>query len=280
MSDVLSAAPLGKTSSTPQTYDASLLFPIPRRMTRDELGLDSGLPFLGQDLWTAYELGWLNLKGKPQVAIAYIRVPCETPNIIESKSFKLYLNSFNNKCLASAQALIEMIERDINAVLWGDHVMVSKASCRLVTSDEFAQCRFGSLEGLCLDRLDIDVGEEDTVDLRVDEDAAVVSETLNSHLLRALCRVTGQPDWGSIQIDYTGKPINQESLLRHLISFRNRQEFHEPLAERIFVDIWRQCKPLKLCVQLRFTRRGGMDINPMRSSYPRAMPDIHRLARQ
>ena len=281
LSDALSAAPLGKSSSTPEAYDPGLLFPIPRSMTRDELGLGASLPFMGQDLWTAFEMGWLNPKGKPQVGIAHIRVPCETPFMIESKSFKLYLNSFNNERLASSQELVTRIEHDINAVLWGDQPQVSKASCRITPADGFGDCRFGQLEGLCLDRLDIEVVDGAPVlPLRVLDDEAVVTETLNSHLLRALCRVTGQPDWGSIQIDYTGHPIDQERLLQYLIGFRNQQEFHEPLSERVFMDIWRQCKPMKLRVWLRFTRRGGLDINPVRTSYPAAVNDSLRLARQ
>lgn len=280
MSDVLDAAPLGKSSSTPNAYDPSLLFPIPRSMARDELNLEGQLPFMGQDLWIAYELGWLNRKGRPQVGIAHISVPCETPNMIESKSFKLYLNSYNNERMTDHHQLVNQVERDINAVLWGDQVPMSKATCRVLTPDMFSSCQFGQLEGLSLDRLDIDLDDVCPADLRIDEDQSVVTEVLHSNLLRALCRVTGQPDWGSVQIEYTGHPIDQERLLRYLIGFRNQQEFHEPLAERIFVDIMRQCRPMKLSVQLRFTRRGGMDINPLRTNHPRAPVDTRRLARQ
>lgn len=280
MSDALRASPLGKTSATPDRYAPGLLCPIPRSMTRDELCLGQDLPFVGHDLWTAYELGWLNPKGKPQVGIGYISVPCETPNIVESKSFKLYLNSFNGERLSGVEALIALIERDLNRVLWAQEAPRSRASCRVLMPEAFDQIRFGRLEGLSLDRLDIELGGENATTLVVDEDAAVITETVHSNLIRALCRVTGQPDWGSIQIDYVGRPINHERLLRYLIGFRNQQEFHEPLAERVFMDIWRACKPLKLCVQLRFTRRGGLDISPLRSSYPLGRLDIARLARQ
>jgi 7-cyano-7-deazaguanine reductase len=281
MNDPLSAAPLGQASVTPQAYDAGLLFPIPRRMTRDELGLSEALPFIGHDAWTAYELGWLNRKGKPQVGVAHISVPCETPFMIESKSFKLYLNSLNGERMATVQDLVRRIEDDINRVLWGEHTVMARASCQVLTPEAFGACALGELEGLSLDRLDIDVDEDSDTALRVHAEEPVVTETLRSDLLRALCRVTGQPDWGSVQIDYVGQPIDQERLLRYIIGFRNQQEFHEPLAERMFMDIWRACRPLKLRVLLRFTRRGGMDINPMRSSYPLGHGAVFtRLARQ
>ena len=281
MSDVLANAPLGKKSDTPTGYDPGLLFPIPRALARDGLGLSGALPFMGVDTWTAFELGWLNTKGKPQVGIARIHVPCETPFMIESKSFKLYLNGFNAHRFGSAEDVAKRIVEDIHPVLWGG-ASGGKPTVELVSPDAFAQQRIGELEGLNLDRLDLDMdapAPNGPVLSCVDDDS-VVEETLRSDLVRALCRVTGQPDWGSIQIRYVGRAIDQEKLLRYLITFRDQQEFHEPLAERIFVDIWRYCQPMKLQVLIRFTRRGGMDINPFRTSFPSPTPAQHRLARQ
>jgi 7-cyano-7-deazaguanine reductase len=201
--------------------------------------------------------------------------------MIESKSFKLYLNGFNAHRFGSAEDVAKRIVEDIHPVLWGG-ASGGKPTVELVSPDAFAQQRIGELEGLNLDRLDLDMdapGPNGPVLSCVDDDS-VVEETLRSDLVRALCRVTGQPDWGSIQIRYVGRAIDQEKLLRYLITFRDQQEFHEPLAERIFVDIWRYCQPMKLQVLIRFTRRGGMDINPFRTSFPSPTPAQHRLARQ
>jgi 7-cyano-7-deazaguanine reductase len=279
---LLLEAPLGKSSATPTHYDPGLLFPIPRSMARDGLALGSDLPFMGQDLWTAYELGWLNLKGKPQVAIGLISVPCETPFMVESKSFKLYLNSLNDHRFDSAQQVALQIAADINPVLWGGQVPRSLASVELLSPAAFGRLRLGELEGLSLDRLDVDMDDAATPAKPqcLAGEVGTIEETLTSDLLRALCRVTGQPDWGSVQIHYVGPAIDQAALLRYLVGFRNQQEFHEPLAERIFVDIWRHCRPLKLQVLVRFTRRGGLDINPLRTSHPGTMQKIQRSARQ
>lgn len=278
----LNNAPLGKRSDTPAHYDPQLLFAMPRSMARDALALGSTLPFMGADFWTGYELGWLNAKGKPQVGIVQVGVPCETPFIIESKSFKLYLNSLNNHRVASTDALVTLIANDVNPALWGGHTPSARATVKVITPDAFAKERIADLSGLSIDRLDIEV-DNPTYDpslLRVHADEGVVEESLTSNLVRALCRVTGQPDWGSVKIDYVGKPINQEGLLRYLIGFRDQQEFHEPLAERIFIDLLRRCHPTKLRVKIQFTRRGGLDINPVRQNFPSAIQPMPRLARQ
>ena len=279
---LLAAAPLGKSSTTPSHYDAALLFPIPRAMAREGLHLTASLPFIGADYWTGYELGWLNAKGKPQVGMLQVVVPCETPNMVESKSFKLYLNSFNNHRVDSSESLAQCIARDINAVLWQGHTSGGQATVKILLPDAFEKEKIGAFKALSIDRLDIEVSQPqyDPTLQRVNATDAPVEEALCSDLLRALCRVTGQPDWGSIQIYYAGRQIDQAGLLEYIIGFRDQQEFHEPLAERIFVDIMRQCKPSKLQVLIRFTRRGGMDINPVRQNFPGLAPSLHRLARQ
>lgn len=256
-------SPLGKPSAYKTEYDPTLLFPIARQQKRDELGIVGTLPFFGVDIWNAYEVSWLNLRGKPQIAIATVTVPADSPNIIESKSFKLYLNSFNQTRLTGPEALLELLRADLSAG-FGMPVQIA-----LHTPDMFAGLQMGELEGLSLDRLDIDVEsyEPNTALLKTDRDDAPVEEKLVSHLLKSNCLVTGQPDWGSVQIHYVGAPIDQAGLLQYLIGFRNHNEFHEQCVERIFMDILRTCKPQKLAVYARYTRRGGLDINPWRSNF-------------
>ncbi len=273
---------LGKTSAYVDQYDPLLLFPLPRSTKRDELGLSAQLPFVGADLWTAYELSWLNLRGKPQVALALVTVPCETPNIVESKSFKLYLNSFNNTRFADAQAVQDRLRADLSEAVWRGAGRSSSVGVQLVLPAEFERCRMHELQGLSLDRLDVECTHYTPAPqlLRSDTQQAVVDEVLVSDLLKSNCLVTSQPDWGSVQIAYSGHPIDQAGLLQYLVSFRNHNEFHEQCVERIFVDIWTRCKPTKLSVYARYTRRGGLDINPWRTSHPQALPPNLRTARQ
>ncbi len=272
------SSPLGKSSEYPTHYDPSLLFPIPRAPKRAELQISGTLPFFGADFWTAYEISWLNLRGKPQIAIATFMVPADSPNIIESKSFKLYLNSFNQERLESADQLVEKLRTDLSAAA-GGAVQVT-----LTEAAQFGQVQFGELGGLSLDRLDVEIeasAHPDGSILRASLDQATVEETLVSHLLKSNCPVTSQPDWGSVQIHYVGAPIDQERLLKYIIGFREHNEFHEQCVERIFTDILRYCRPQKLAVYARYTRRGGLDINPWRSNFSSAKPPSQlRNARQ
>lgn len=273
---------LGQPTAFVDRYDASLLFPLPRAPKRAEIGLASGVPFLGADLWTAFELSWLNRRGKPQVAIAHVTVPCETPNLVESKSFKLYLGSFSNTVFASADEVRERIRADISEAAWRGAPSAATVGVRLVLPEAFEGESMRELEGLCLDRLDIECTRYTPAPelLRSARDEQPVEEVLTSNLLKSNCLVTGQPDWGSVQIRYSGPQIDQEGLLQYLVSFRNHQEFHEQCVERIYVDIWRQCRPTRLAVFARYTRRGGLDINPFRASHPVALPGNVRTARQ
>jgi 7-cyano-7-deazaguanine reductase len=276
---------LGKPSAYADQYDAALLFPIARAGKRQEIGVGAQAPFFGADMWTAYELSWLNLRGKPQVALVQVVVPCETPNIVESKSFKLYLNSFNNSRFADAAEVLARLRTDLSEALSrGAATGGAPASVgvKLLLPDMFDREPLQELDGLNLDRLDIECSRytpaPDLLNAAFDE--APVSEVLTSHLLKSNCLVTGQPDWGSVQISYSGPQIEQEGLLQYLVSFRNHNEFHEQCVERIFMDIWTRCKPAKLSVYARYTRRGGLDINPFRTSYPQALPPAVRTARQ
>lgn len=277
MTNTADLSPLGKNSAYRTDYAPELLFPIPRQGKRDELGLTGTLPFFGVDIWNAYELSWLNMRGKPQIAVARVTVPADSPNIVESKSFKLYLNSFNQTRLANADALKSLLIQDLSAAV-GANVHVA-----ITPQEEFGTLAMGELDGLLLDRLDIEVDSYAPQPhiLKANLDDLPVQETFVSHLLKSNCLVTGQPDWGSVQIHYAGPQIDQESLLKYLIGFREHNEFHEQCVERIFVDILRQCQPQQLSVYARYTRRGGLDINPWRSNYSTGQkPSNLRNARQ
>jgi 7-cyano-7-deazaguanine reductase len=273
---------LGKPAPYVDRYDASLLFPISRAPKRIELGLHGAVPFFGADLWTAFELSWLTPRGKPQVAIAHVTVPCETPNIVESKSFKLYLNSFTNTPFASPDEVRDRLRADVGEAVWRGAPSQSSIGVRLVMPDQFDAEPVHELDGLSLDRLDIDCTQYTPAPelLTAAAGEQPVEEVLTSNLLKSNCLVTGQPDWGSVQIRYSGPQIEQGGLLRYLVSFRNHNEFHEQCVERIFMDLWRRCKPVKLAVYARYTRRGGLDINPFRTSHPIAVPANVRTARQ
>lgn len=273
---------LGKPSAYIDQYDASLLFPIARAAKRAEIGLTGQLPFFGADIWTAFELSWLTPRGKPQVALAHITVPCETPNIIESKSFKLYLNSYNNTRFAGADEVRDRLRSDISEAVWRGGTPMSSIGVKLVLPEQFDREPVHELDGLSLDRLDIECTHYQPAPelLKAAVGEQPVTEVLTSNLLKSNCLVTGQPDWGSVRIAYSGPQIDQGGLLRYLVSFRNHNEFHEQCVERIFADIRARCQPTQLSVYARYTRRGGLDINPYRTSHPQALPPNVRTARQ
>jgi 7-cyano-7-deazaguanine reductase len=273
---------LGKPVPYADRYDPSLLFPLSRTPGRAALGLHSAVPFFGADLWTAFELSWLTPRGKPQVAIAHVTVPCETPNIVESKSFKLYLNSFTNTAFASPEEVRDRIRADISEAVWRGAAGQASVGVRLLMPDQFEREPVQEMDGLSLDRLDIECTHYTPAPelLMAAFGEQPVEEVLTSNLLKSNCLVTGQPDWGSVQVRYSGPQIEQGGLLRYLVSYRNHNEFHEQCVERIFMDIWTRCKPAKLAVYARYTRRGGLDINPFRTSHPMAPPANVRTARQ
>ncbi|MEN9944387.1 MAG: hypothetical protein RLY18_345, partial [Pseudomonadota bacterium] len=258
---------LGQQSAYPNQYDPGLLFPIPRSENRKKLGIeeDSHLPFLGVDLWNAFELSWLNPKGKPQIALAEFAIPAESPCMIESKSFKLYLNSLNQHHFANIGAVRECLSRDLASAL-GSSLQIKLLDPSQL-QDQKKYLPIQELDGQLLDRLDIEVNQAQIADpslVVADQNSAPITQTLVSHLLKSNCPVTGQPDWASVQIYYQGRPIDEEGLLRYLIGFRQLGEFHEHCVEKIFCDIKNHCQPEKLSVYARYTRRGGLDINPFR----------------
>ncbi|WP_125563522.1 NADPH-dependent 7-cyano-7-deazaguanine reductase QueF [Pseudoalteromonas rubra] len=258
----LKASVLGKTTEYASQYEPSLLHPIARKLNRDQIAVDEqALPFFGEDIWHGYELSWLNTKGKPQVAIARFVFPCQNSHIIESKSFKLYLNSFNQSQFASFEAVRDTLQQDLSKAAQCD------VTVTLYGPDDHNCLPFSALPGECIDELDITVDDYSPRDgLLTLENDQQVSETLHSHLLKSNCLITSQPDWASIVIRYEGAKICRESLLRYLISFRDHNEFHEQCVERIYCDLLRALNPAKLEVYARYTRRGGLDINPFRSS--------------
>ena len=273
---------LGKVVGYADQYDASLLYPLARAAQRAEIGINGQPVFLGADVWTAYELSWLNLRGKPQVAMGRFIVPCETTHLVESKSLKLYLNSFNNTQFASIEEVKKTMQQDLSAAVWHGGAIQSAVGVQLLTPEQFGAEKIHELQGVNLDRLDLDCTHfqpaPELLSAALHEQP--VTETLCSHLLKSNCLVTGQPDWGSLSISYSGAQIDQAGLLQYIVSFRNHNEFHEHCVERIYMDIMNRCKPTKLSVQARYTRRGGVDINPWRSSHPQAMPVQIRTARQ
>ncbi|WP_220746246.1 NADPH-dependent 7-cyano-7-deazaguanine reductase QueF [Shewanella colwelliana] len=272
----LSELTLGKSTGYHAEYDASLLQGVPRKLNRDAIALSAELPFHGADIWTGYELSWLNAKGKPMVAIAEFILDYQSANLIESKSFKLYLNSYNQTRFESVEQVQQTLAQDLTACAEGEVVV------KILEPKQFGAQRVVELPGTCIDDLDIEVDNYAfTSDYLIDstDDKSVVAETLSSNLLKSNCLITSQPDWGSVMIRYQGPKIDREKLLRYLISFRQHNEFHEQCVERIFVDLKQFCHCAKLTVYARYTRRGGLDINPYRSDFENP-PESHRLAHQ
>lgn len=269
-------SPLGKSSEYISTYTPSLLFPIPRTAKWAELGVTAQtLPWQGVDYWNCFELSWLLPSGKPVVAIGEFAIPADSPNIIESKSFKLYLNSLNQTPFESRTALQACLEKDLSAAAG------KPVSVRLSTLAEFQAQGVAGLPGQCIDELDISVSdyEQPRPELLCCDATQVVEQTLHSHLLKSNCPVTGQPDWGSVVVEYRGALLDPASLLSYLVSFRQHADFHEQCVERIYLDLKRLLEPEHLTVYARYVRRGGLDINPYRSTGP-ISPGNQRLVRQ
>ena len=272
----LNALKLGQQTKYSEKYDRTLLQPVPRRLNRDQLNITATQPFtIGADIWTAYEISWLNPKGVPQVAIADISIDFRSENLIESKSFKLYLNSFNQTTFTDFADVQQTLQRDLQDCAQGE------VKVRLNSLADYTAQPIVALSGDCIDAQDIEVRDYafNAALLNHCTGEHLVEETLVSHLLKSNCLITQQPDWGSLQIHYVGKQINREQLLRYIISFRQHNEFHEQCVERIFCDLMQYAKPEKLTVYARYTRRGGLDINPYRSNFE-PLPQNVRLARQ
>ena len=262
--------PLGRAVDYPHRYDASLLFPIARSLGRGALMRDGALPFIGHDRWHAYELSWLDRRGKPIVETATFTVPATSPNLVESKSLKLSLTSFNGTRVDDAQSVRARIAGDLGPVAGADVDVAFGLPA--VDVDDIAQS---------IDGLDIAIGHYGPPDAALlHAGGDIVSETLHSRLLKSNCPVTAQPDWAQLRIAYRGPRIDRAGLLRYVVSFRDHADFHEQCVERIFVDLMARCRPQSLSVQARYTRRGGLDINPWRATADRAPPPPGRELRQ
>jgi 7-cyano-7-deazaguanine reductase len=270
----LDASPLGHAATYAEGYDPGLLFPVERAPQRAELGFGAAPPFRGVDLWNAYELSWLDPVGKPQVAIAAFAVPAGSPRLVESKSVKLYLAAMNQTRFPSDVDVAATIARDLSSAT-GAAVGVT-----LTLPPDFATLPHAELDGECLDSLSIAVDGHALAPESLVAVGPVIAESLHTRLFRSVCPVTGQPDYASVQLAYRGARIAHAGLLRYLVSFRRHPGFHEHCVERIFADVWRRCRPETLAVHARFTRRGGIDINPYRTSGDEPPPPNARTARQ
>ena len=272
----LSGLTLGQKTDYANQYDPSLLQPVPRSLNRDDLKLSDELPFQGCDIWTLYELSWLNEKGLPQVAVGEVSIPATSANLIESKSFKLYLNSFNQTRFSDWDQVEKTLIQDLSACA-GEEVTVTVRSVVDYTDSVIV-----TMAGECIDEQDIEITSYDFDDALLANaiEDKLVEESLHSHLLKSNCLITNQPDWGSVEIRYRGQKINREALLRYIVSFREHNEFHEQCVERIFTDIMKYCQPESLTVYARYTRRGGLDINPYRSNVDAQPNHNQRMARQ
>ncbi|GAB5449731.1 MAG: NADPH-dependent 7-cyano-7-deazaguanine reductase QueF [Halioglobus sp.] len=264
---------LGKQTPLVAQYSPGLLYPLRRAEGRQALGLDSELPFSGCDHWHAYELSWLGENGRPEVRVGRFSIPAESACMVESKSFKLYLNSLNNSVFTSEDAFAATVITDLAGVVGAE------VELQLFEPDSSALAGL-QVQGACLDTLTPRV-VPDTPEqglLQVVEDT-VSDEVLYSHLLRSLCPVTGQPDWATVWLRYSGKALERTSLLTYLLAYRNHPEFHEQCVERMFYDIQQVAQPERLEVQAFYTRRGGLDISPYRTSEATGQP-LPRLNRQ
>jgi 7-cyano-7-deazaguanine reductase len=275
----LSNLTLGKSTEYCSEYNPNLLQAVPRSLNRDDLSLPSqNLPFVGEDVWYGYELSWLNNKGKPIVAVAEFRFACTSPNLVESKSFKLYLNSFNQSKFSSIKEVEQILIKDLSAT------SQTQAEVTLFTVEQCPALAIATADKntLCIDEEDVTI---DTFqyqpallsNAQTNSSNEEVAEKLVSHLLKSNCLITNQPDWASIYIDYKGQAIDHAVLLEYLISFRQHNEFHEQCVERIFCDLQGYCDLEELTVFARYTRRGGLDINPFRSTHLTRAPLMRTL---
>jgi len=273
------ALPLGKQSTYPDRYDPALLYPIERTQARQAIGLSTqALPFIGWDLWHCYELSWLKPSAMPCTAILKLWIAANSPCIVESKSLKLYLNSLNHERFDSTHALSERIKQDLTRTV-GHPVELE-----IVEPAGFAAQRIDEPDTawVCLDQQDLAIEhfEPNAELLKLKDDRSVVNESIYSRLLRTNCPVTGQPDWGSVHIQYQGAAIDHAAVLRYIVSFRQHQGFHEQCVEQMFCDIMKHCSPQMLSIYARYTRRGGVDINPWRATPGVSEPRLQRSAQQ
>lgn len=260
--------PLGQKSAYPKNYDPKQLFAVERSLQRKSMGLDCSAMSHGLDQWVAYELSWLDSFGKPKKAIAQFLVPSSSLFLAESKSVKLYLNSLNFEKFAHENEVKKLIEKDLFAICQAE-IKVELNPPQLESTQNTLADYF------CLDDLPVQISsyQREPRFLAKVKKEEQTHEKLCSHLFKSHCLVTGQPDWGSIFIEYSGAKINHEGLLRYLVSYNQHVGFSENCIEQIFCDLWALGLD-KLMVFGRFTRRGGIEINPYRASFKTDWPII------
>ena len=282
-----------QTTDYPTEYSPETLYPIARSMGRDVIGWHDDKLKVGVDWWHAFELSWLNQQGISQVAMARFGIPASSPFIVESKSLKLYLNSINFTEFASWEAVQTLITKDLSACVQAE-VQVELFGLEDDIYDRTSGLLIAQPEGICIDDALADSSEK--VALCVHPDASLLSDdktdanlessstqpySFYSNLLRSNCPVTNQPDWGSLAVSITSeKPVNEASMLRYILSFRQHNGFHEQCVEQIFADLSKHYEPSELMVRAWYTRRGGIDINPCRVSDMALLPKPSRLIRQ
>ena len=275
----LNALTLGKATEYCSEYNPSLLQAVPRSLNRNDLSLPkNSLPFMGEDVWYAYELSWLNTKGKPVVAVAEFRFACTSPNLVESKSFKLYLNSFNQSKFSSFNEVEQVLNKDLSTIAG----VQTQVKLFTVEHCQALEIKPTSQNVICIDNEDVTIENyqyqaELLEQAQTKSSTKIIEENVVSHLLKSNCLITNQPDWASVFISYKGKAINHGILLKYLISFRQHNEFHEQCVERIFCDIKKYCQLENLTIFARYTRRGGLDINPFRSTHLSCAPQARTL---
>ena len=273
LEQVLNKTELGKPTLMPERYSPSYLFGVARHIQRNAIGITRPI-FYGFDIWNAYELTWLDRRGKPHAAMAQITVPCDSPRLIESKSLKMYLNSLSQASFNNKAQLVQTLERVLSACTQS----AVQVDCKEL--HQLSSIVLRPFQGVCLDALDVSCQHyqimTDTLQTAVDS----VSETLQSNLFRFICHLTKQPDSASVQIQYSGKKIKHDGLLQYLISYRRHDSFIEQCVERIFYDILIHCKPEKLTIKANTARRGGIDINPCRSLSTKTLKRAQRLLQQ
>lgn len=274
MAHLVSDSPLGQQTQYISVYSPELLFPIARQQSREALAISpDALPFFGVDVWTGYELSWLDGRGKPVVAVAEFQIPCTSEYIVESKSFKLYLNSFNQSTFSGVEQVYSRLVDDLSKAVG----MVVAIKLEVLPAQMLQGV--GELAGICIDDLPVKIETySPQPDLLVADSSTVIEESLFSNLLKSNCPVTGQPDWASVQICYQGPKIERESLLRYIVSFRQHQDFHEHCVERMFVDILARCQPRSLSVYARYTRRGGAGYQPVPLDRAGCFAAVHKVS--
>ncbi len=274
MQNTTEHSPLGKNTEYINRYQADLLYPIARQQNRQQLGIKETLPFYGEDIWNAYEISWLDLQGKPMAAIGQFILPCQSPKLVESKSIKLYLNSLNGTPFKDIKTVQHTMQTDLSKAADANIKIILTP---LITAPTI---NLQKPSGICLDKINVAIDCYKVNPSYLQTGSNLISEQVYSFLLKSNCPVTGQPDWGTVIIDYSGKQIEHSGLLKYIVSFREHNEFHEQCVERMFMDINQHCQPETLTISAHYTRRGGLDINPWRSTKPNPSILRTRLLRQ